>query len=191
MKTDIKLEKFFELLEQGSPIRFSTDHFEENTAKDEDLVELKPHALSLTQDPARPTLLLKDEGGNLTLPVQVHPVEAGLTLNQSHKTNVFSPHRVTQLLLESLDIAIEKCIFVEIRGAKQFVRLYFSNHPSHGSMKVPADEAISLCLYLGVKLFATPDFVAKSRILNADVNKIAAGMNLHPATWLKPHDFIQ
>lgn len=191
MRTEIKLEKFFELLEQGSPVKFSTDHFEENSFNPEDLVQLKPHSLSLGQDPARPTLLLKSENGEHTLPVQVHPVEAGLTLNQSHKTNVFSPHRVTQLLMETLDITIEKCIFVEIKGSQQYVRLYFLNHPSHGSLKIKADEAISLCLYLGVKIYATPDFVNKSRILSADVAKIAAGVNLHPATWLKSHDFIQ
>ncbi len=133
-----------------------------------DLVELKPFGLSLTNELAKPFMIFKDtKTEQLTLPVPLAPIEAGLTLAQSstHSAPV-APHRFVEMLLGSLDIKIEKCIFTEIKGLNQYVRLFLVGHPKYNSMKVKATEAVSLCLHLKVPFFATPEFIQKSKRMN-------------------------
>jgi bifunctional DNase/RNase len=172
--------------------RFSSDFYEENRIRDEDLIKLIPYGISLTQDPSRPTLLLRDEKNEHSLPVPLSPVEAGVTLHQSNKSALPSnTHKVTELLLETLNIKIHRCVFVEIRNQAQFVRLFLENHPSHGSLKVRADEAMSLCLQLNVEIFATPSFMAKSRVLNVEIEGLKQGLKLNPGVLVKHHQYIQ
>lgn len=170
---------------------FSSQHFEEHKISDDDLIKLVPFGISLTQDPQRPVLLLKAEVGDHTLPVALNPLEAGVTITQSHKHQKAStPHKVTELLLESLNMKIEKAIFVEIKNHHQYVRLYFENHPTHGSLKVRADEAMSLCLHLGTELFATPAFMAKSKVMNAEAEGVFKGLAMNPGVLARHHDYL-
>lgn len=146
--------------------RYSFDIAEKRRLKTKDLVRLYPFGVSLLPDPQRPLLLLKDKSGEKTLPVAINPLEAGVTLTQFNRSMSTSPHRVTELLLQSLDIKIEKCVFVEIRGQFQFVRLYLKGHPVTKSLKCRAEEAMSLCLQLNVEIYATPEFMLASREMN-------------------------
>jgi len=133
-----------------------------------DLVELKPFGLSLTNELAKPFMIFKDlKTEQLTLPVPLAPIEAGLILAQSSTQNVPAvPHRFVEMLLNSMDISIEKCIFMEIKGLNQYVRLFLVGHPKYNSMKLKASEALSLCLHLKVPFFATKEFIQKSKKMN-------------------------
>lgn len=134
---------------------------------DRELVELKPYGLSLNNDSSRPFLILKDEAGEHTLPVGVSQIEAGVALTQSNPHVLAStPHVFLEKLIQSLDIKIERCVFIEITGNHQFVRIYMSGHPNYQSMKVRADEAMSLCLHLKVPFFATKTFINKSKVMS-------------------------
>lgn len=133
-----------------------------------DLVELKPFGLSLTNELARPFMIFKDlKTEEMSLPVPVSPIEAGVTLAQSTTNQVpISPHRFLEMMLTSLDIKIEKCIFIEIKEMDQYVRLFLNGHPKYNSLKIKASEAMSLCLHLKVPFFATLSFIQKSKQMN-------------------------
>ncbi|HEY1078915.1 MAG TPA: hypothetical protein VGE46_02425 [Bdellovibrio sp.] len=158
-------------------IIFAQQSEEEETFHQQDLVRLFPYALSVTTDAARPLLLFKDEGHQYTLPVAVSAIDAGVALSQSNKMILqSSPHKFTSLLMSSLGIEIKQAVFVEIKGSHQYLRLYMSGHPQVSSLKLRADEAMSLCLYLEVPLFATKNFIGRSRIMSAEIESGAQNL---------------
>ncbi len=171
MKVDVlNLAKF------KSQIIFSQPSQEEEVFHQSDLVKLNPYGLSVSGDVTRPFLLLKDEGHQYTLPVAVSPIDAGVLLSQNNGQALqSSPHKFTAMLLESLDIQIKQAVFVEIKGAHQYLRLYLSGNPRQSSFKLRADEAMSLCMYLSVPLFASRSFIGRSRVMNAQADEGAQG----------------
>ncbi len=172
-------------------IAFQSPHFEEHHLSESDLIRLEPFGLSLNLDPSRPMLLLRDETGQHTLPVFLTPIEAGVTIQQSNQQVLpTTPHRVTEMLLESLNIKIEKCVFVAIKDHHQYMRLYLDGHPSQGSLKVKAEEAMSLCLHLGVPMYATKKFMNKSRSMSAELEGLSKGLQMHPAVLTKTHEYL-
>lgn len=157
MKTDFIFEK-----NQDDKFNFS----------DQDLIELKAYGLSLNNDTTRPFLILKDQSGDFTLPVGISQIEAGVTLaqNNAHQFNS-TPHAFLEKLINSLDITIEKCVFSEIIGHHQFVRLFMKGHPQYQSFKIRADEAMSLCLHLKIPFFATKNFIHKSKVMSTQLTE--------------------
>jgi bifunctional DNase/RNase len=170
---------------------FSADLAEGATFKEKDLIRLKAFGLSVSTDFARPFLLLKDEKHEVTLPVAVNPLEAGVAISQANKSVApTTPHRFTQALLESLHIEIEKAVFVEIKGHFQYVRLFLKNHPTQKSLKLRADEIMSLCLHLDIPIYATKEYIAKSRVMNAEMDGVSADIKAHPSILQKNHPYI-
>lgn len=150
----------------SSPSIFKFELEENPKRPKRDLIRLVPYGISLHPDPQRPILILKDETGDRTLPVALNPLEAGVTLNQFQQQGGATPHKVTELILQSLDVKIKRCVFVEIKSHFQYVRLHLENHPKLRTLKLRADEAMSLCLHLSVEIYATPEFMLASREMN-------------------------
>ncbi len=172
-------------------IVFQSQHFEEHKISDENLIRLFPYGFSLNQDPTRPMLLLKDESEKHSLPVFLTPIEAAVSLQQSNQNSVpTTPHKVTQILLESLQIRIEKAVFVAIKDHHQYMRLFLEGHPTQGSIKVKAQEAMSLCLSLDVPIYATTKFMNKSRVMSAELDGLSEGLQLNPAVLMKTHEYL-
>lgn len=164
------MKDIFDFNGHKSKIIFAQESKEEEVFHQKDLVQLFPYGLSVTTDAARPFLLLKDEAHQYTLPVAVTPIEAGVALSQSNKDLLqSSPHKFTSLLIQSLGIEIKQAVFVEIKGSHQYMRIYLSGHPQMSSIKLRADEAVSLCLYLSVPLFATKSFIGRSQVLSTEI----------------------
>lgn len=160
---------------------FSKGQDEKVSFLDEELIELKPYGMSLNNETTRPFLILKDHTGRFTLPVGINQIEAGVTLTQSSPATSFgTPHVFSEKLLNSLDIKIDKCIFVEINGHHQYVRVYMSGHPRYQSMKLKAEDAMSLCLHLKVPLFATASFIHRSKVMTAEVSLSAKNILNQP-----------
>jgi bifunctional DNase/RNase len=154
----------------SSKIIFAANSGEEETFHQKDLIRLFPYGLSITTDPMRPFLLLKDEAHQHTLPVAVSPIEAGVAMAQSNQGfSLSSPHRFTLEMLTSLGIEVKQAVFVEVKNAHQYVRLYLSGHPKMNSIKLRADEAMSLCLYLDVPIYATASIIGKSKVLSTEI----------------------
>jgi uncharacterized protein len=172
-------------------ILFQNPYLEEVMMDESLLIRLKPYGLSIASELGRPFLLFKDDSGNLTLPVAVSPMEAGVSLSQSNKTQTpASPHRFTEALLLSLNIKITKCVFVEIRGHYQFVRVYVENHPHEKSFKLRADEVMSLMLFLNVPIFANADYIGKSKIMSAELEGVEKGLKVNPSILERLHPYI-
>lgn len=172
---------------------FTSEFSESEKFYEEDLIRLYPYGLSLGTDPNRPTLLLRDDKGEHTLPVSINPLEAGATLSQSHRQGVpHTPHKVTELILQSLNITVTKCVFVEIKNHNQYVKFFLSNHPSgQKTLKVRADEAMSLCLHLNIGIYATREFMNRSKVLNAEIEGLSKGVMMNPEILQKGQGYIQ
>lgn len=167
---------------------FSSDSTGEETFHQDDLIQLFPFGVSLSTDMNRPFLLLKDKEQKYTLPVAVSPLEAGITLGQNHTQMLqATPHRFTQILLESLSIKAVQAVFVEIKSVHQYLRIYLSGHTGVNSIKCRADEAMSLCLHLGVPLYATKQFINQSKLLNAQIDGLTEGLIKNQKILTKNH----
>lgn len=159
--------------------------------EEKDLVELFPYGLSLSNDATRPFMILKDKSGDMTLPVPINQLEAGVTLTQSAQSAVPpTTHVFSERLLDSLDIKLERCVFVEIKGVHQYVRVYMKNHPQYQSLKFKADEVMSLCIHLKVPIYATKSFINRSKLMSAEIVQMAQGIQQNPLNLIKPHTYL-
>lgn len=148
---------------------FKDDHFEEEKFHSGDLIQIFPYGISLNQQVHKPVLLFKDVTHEYTMPVILNPIEAGLTITQSRKDIIEkTPHRFLAQILQSLDIQIKQCVFVAIKNRTQYVRIYFSGHPKMNSLRLRADEAMSMCLHLEVPFFASKSMIHRSREVEVD-----------------------
>jgi bifunctional DNase/RNase len=172
-------------------ILFSKPQEEKVNFDEKDLIELFPFGLSLTNDSTRPFMILKDKLQEVSLPVALNQLEAGATLSQSSTaTEPVSLHRFSERLLESLNIKLERCIFVEIKGVHQYVRLYMSGHPQYHSLKFRADEVMSLCFHLKVPIFATKSFINRSKVMSAEIVGLAESVQNNPLVLVKHHNYL-
>lgn len=172
-------------------ILFSKPQEERVDFVEADLIELFPFGLSLTNDSTRPFMIFKDKQQEVSLPVVINQIEAGVTLTQSaQSTAPVSLHRFSESLLDSLSIKLERCIFVEIKGVHQYVRLYMSGHPQYHSMKFRADEVMSLCFHLKVPFFATKNFINRSKVMSAEIIGLAEGLQDNPLLLAKTHGYL-
>lgn len=151
---------------QQNDIEFVHIDHDDETFHAKDLIELFPLSLSFTHDLQRPFLLLRDAKNEVTLSVALTPLEAGIFVAQNQNREN-TPHHFLAEILRSFDIQIRQCVFVQIQSQTQHVRVYFSGHPLMNSMKLKADQAISVCLHFGVPFFATREFIQKSSLLKA------------------------
>jgi hypothetical protein len=175
-----------------TPFSFSAELCEENITVDTELIRLTPYGVSLNTDPNRPTLLFKDESGKFILPVSINSLEAGVTLSQSAQTLVpLTPHKFSSWLMNSLNIQISKVVFVEIKGSFQFVRLYLDNHPSYGSVKLRAEEVISLCLHMNAEFYASKKYIEKSKTLLLEIGSLKEGVKINPQMFEKNTPYVQ
>lgn len=149
---------------------FANAKDEEEIFHQSDLIELKPYGLSVAPQLDRPFLLLKSDKNEHVLPVFLNPLEAGVTLTQSNRSvTPLTPHRFARELLKTLEIQIVQMVFVQIKGAHQFVRVYMQGHPHLNSIKMRADEVMSLILEMNVPIFATAAHIQNAKILNAQL----------------------
>lgn len=158
---------------------------------EKDLILMIPYGLSLSNGADRPFLILKDEAGEETFPVGINPLEAGAALTQSSPSRPpVSLHRFSESLLASLNIQIERCVFVEIKGVHQYVRIYLKNHPLESSLKFRADEVMSLCIHLKIPIYATRSFINRSKIMSTEITEIAQNLAGHPLAGAKTNNYL-
>lgn len=101
----------------SADILFAKPQDERVDFDEKDLIELFPYGLSLSNDTTRPFMILKDKSHELSLPVPINQLEAGVTLTQSASSaQPVTLHKFSEKLLESLNIKLDRCIFVEIKG---------------------------------------------------------------------------
>lgn len=164
--------------------------------KPESRVELQPLGVQLMGEGLLPLLLLKERGadglGDLSLPVPLSPLEAGLTLGQAQPNlELTGPHKGTAAIFDSLNLKIKKATFEDIRGQKQMLRLEFENHPHLDSLLVPAAGALSLCLALKVPIFASREFIRRSQSMANELQGLARDLKEASVSIKKNHQYLQ
>lgn len=170
---------------------FSKPQDERVDFNEKDLIELIPYGLSLSNDASRPFLILKDKAAEYTLPVGINQLEAGVTLTQSaYSALPVTLHNFSEALLNSLDIKLQRCVFVEIKGVHQYVRIYMDGHSSYASLKFRADEVMSLCIHQKIPIFATKSYINRSKLMSAEIVGIAKGLAENPLAFIKPHQYL-
>lgn len=164
---------------------------DEEVFHQQDLIQLFPFGISVGTDPGQPFLLLKNLEKDVTLPVAVSPLEAGVTLTHGNKSVApTSPYRFTQELIKLLGLEVKQCVFVQIKGPLQFVRIYLSGHPSANSIKLRADEAMSLCIHLGIPIYATKSYINKSRLMKVQMEGLTEDLIKKQKILLKDQNYI-
>lgn len=180
------------LPEEGE-FRFN-DTTEEESFHQDDLIRLFPFGVSVASDLRDTFLFLKDKTQNLTLPVLVNPIEASLILaqlNVAADLQMVQPHSVLSNMLKTLSVGLLQCVFVQTKGNKQLVRLYFSGHPAANSIKVFAEQAMSVCISSGVPIFATANFINQSKVVQVPIQGLTKNMIEKQKLLLKNSTYLQ
>lgn len=176
----------------GGKLEFATETSEEEVFHQDELIQLQPYGVSLTPDLLNPFVLLKDKSLELTMPVSIHPIEASSVLNLGNKAQVpYNPHYFLGQILESLGIKILQCVFVQLKGPKQFVRLYFQGHQKMNSIKLQADQVISLCISLNIPILASKKFINQSKLLSVQVEGVTRNLLHNQKLLLKNTSYVQ
>lgn len=187
---DVEVPDLQKLL--GGKLEFATETSEEEVFHQDELIQLHPYGVSLTPDLLNPFVLLKDKSLELTMPVAIHPIEASSVLNLGNKGQVpYNPHHFLGQILESLEIKILQCVFVQLKGPKQFVRLYFQGHQKMNSIKLQADQVISLCISLNIPILASKKFINQSKLLSVQVEGVTRNLLHNQKLLLKNSTYVQ
>ena len=159
-------------------------------------IELFPHGISVGSDIGRPVLVLKDKNGIEVLPVWMHPLDAGVALAELSNGSGISPHAVTRRVLESLNVRLESCSFVDLVGHHQFVQLALeplkadlqapgTAKPAKKMLRVRADEAMSFCLQARARFFSTRAYMLRCRALDTDLSHLEQNLTSGQAPGLQ------
>lgn len=159
---------------------------------DSTALRMNVYGLTVLDEGQRPLLLLKDVGQELTLPVPLSPIEAGMTLSQTGTgMKPSTPHRATELLLNSIGVRITRCEFVDVSTGGQMVELTLENHPrGQTSLRLRAEEAMSLCLQLNVPIFASRDYISRSREFVASDQAQMQALRKNPGLLKRNHSYL-
>ncbi len=170
------------------------DKSEEEVFHQDDLIPLFPFGVSVAPDLSDTFFFLKNKTQNLTLPVLVNPIEASLILaqlNVSVELQMVQPHSVLTTMLKTLGVGLLQCVFVQTKGNKQLVRLYFNGHRASNSIKVYADQAMSLCIAMRVPVYATLNFINQSKVVQVQVEGLTKNMIEKQKLLLKSSTYLQ
>jgi hypothetical protein len=183
LKIDAKTDVEAEATKQGPVKLLKAD-------KKQEWVELFPHGISVGSDIGRPVLVLKDKNGIEVLPVWMHPLDAGVALAELSNSSGVSPHAVTRRVLESLNVRLNSCTFVDLVGHHQFVQLGLEPLKKEiGStpktLRVRADEAMSFCLQARARFFSTRAYMLRCRSLDTDLSHLEQNLTSGQAPGLQ------
>jgi len=177
----------------GAEFRFDDVQDEESFHQD-DLIHLLPYGISVAADLKNTFFFLKDKPQHLTLPVMVNPVEASLILaqlNLAPDMQLAQPHRAMAIMLQTLGVELKQCVFVQTKGNRQLVRLYFTGSRSASSIKLYADQAMSLCIALRVPIFATLNFINKAKVVQVEGDDLTKNLIENQKMLLKNTTYLQ
>ncbi len=140
----------------------------------ETYIELFPVGVSIEAGefatPRRPVMFFKDKDEKYTLPVWLSPLDAGIVLSESNqRMPSSSPHNLTQKIFSNLGVKVASCVFTELKGHYQFVRLHFEGSDKFSSIDSRADEAISFCINAKAKFFCQHSFIERCKVLDSSM----------------------
>lgn len=160
---------------------------------EERLIELKPLGINLNGAHSRPLLLLKDSSGDLTMPVPISHLEAGILLQQTGQgPTLSSPHNMTQQILTFAQLQIERCVIHAVKNSILMSQLEIKSQvdPSLSLLEVKAESAVSLCLFLNVPIYASRDMVWKARNQSLELQESESQLHIFQTSAMRPHQYL-
>jgi bifunctional DNase/RNase len=144
----------------------------------DDVIELEAFGLTAGMERARPVILFREKGGEAVLPVWMSPLDAEIALTlSSGKSPSSSPYLVSLAIFERLGVKIETCHFRDLKGHQQYVEVNLSGSRKLKTVRVRADQAISMCLQAKARFFCTRDFIRQCREVEAELAEMQVGLN--------------
>ena len=142
----------------------------------EDWIELFPYGVIFDSEgfasPQRPVMFFKNKDESQILPVWLSSLDAGIAIfQQERQEGISSPHDLAWKALKSLDIKLERCFFVEVKGYHQYVELHFSGSDKLKKLRSRTDEAISFCLSTDTKFYCKSEFIDRCRVVDAEISR--------------------
>jgi bifunctional DNase/RNase len=134
-------------------------------------VQIFPYAMVMSPDNRRPILIFKDKKQEVTLPVWLSPLDAGIALSDRNWDAISSPHKLSWSLLKKLDVTLKKAVFSEIKGHHQYLDLNFEGNTAIQKVKARADESISFCLSSECEFYCTKKYANECRVLDSEINE--------------------
>lgn len=163
---------------------------QKNLAPVSDWIEIYPYAVTMGVDQARPVMIFKEKNGESVMPVWMSNIDVGIAISQNNnRASGNSPHDVTAKIMQSLSVALEKCVFAEVRGHHQYVDLYFRDNKLM-PLRFRADQAISFCLHEEVPFYCQRSFIAQCKDLNLEMGEVQDFLASHNQSQLKKHPYL-
>jgi len=148
--------------------------------KSSTMIELFVKGIVVGPGHLRPVLLLRDAKDQETLPVWLNPLEFESLDAQSSpalKSSYF--HIITRKIMKDIGYTLDRCVFTDLVGHHQYVNLHLAG-PDDRWISASAEEAMSLCLAMGTRYFATVDVIEKSRYINSELVASFVELPQHP-----------
>jgi hypothetical protein len=135
------------------------------------LVEVEPYGLAPGLNETRPVLIFKSLDRKITVAVPLSPLDAGISVAQSHGVGTTSsPHRLALKILEELGNEVEFCLIKRVKGHHVFVEVHLKPLGAENcTLKIDsrADEAISFCLQAGAQFYVETEALFHLKDLEA------------------------
>ncbi len=150
-----------------------------------------PYGIALGSADSRPVFLMKDEAKIQTLAIWLTPIETTMAVAGLNVSNSGSePHTLLHRLLTEIRWVEPEAHFSEVQGHHQYLDLRFRTQGGSQIIKMRADEAMSACVAIKCKFFASDEFVKKSRDLHGDMHLLEAGIKAHPSLKDRMHNYL-
>lgn len=160
---------------------------------EEALIELKPLGINLSGPHSRPLLLLKDLAGDMTMPVPISHLEAGILLQQTGQgPTMSSPHNVTQQILTFAHLQIERCIIHAIKNTLLMSQLEIKSEVDAklNLLEIKAESAVALCLYLNVPIYSSREMIWKARSQSLELQESESQLHVFQTSAMRPHQYL-
>ena len=139
--------------------------------KDKDeLIEIFPYGVTMSLDGSRPVMIFKDKSEKYILPVWLNQIEANIAINQGQLGDgQKSPHEAALCIFKSLNIEIDSCVFDEIRGQHQYLKINYVQDELKKQLQFRAEDILSFCLESQCQFFCTINHMNNSRKINVEI----------------------
>jgi len=143
-----------------------------SSGQEKPLVEIAPYGLSPGLENERPVLIFKAVKSEVTVAVPLSPLDAGISVAQTHQVGTTSsPHQLGLKLLKELGYEVDFCLLKKVKGHHVFVEVFLDKQEESLCIEARADEAISFCLHTGTKFFVSQKLIKQLKILEAEQSK--------------------
>ena len=166
------------------------------------LFELKPMGISITGADSKPLLLLRDDSGEMSMPLPITQLEAQILMNLTGKgITLANPYAATEHLLKWAGLKVNRCEFyLESSSSPLMARLCFAAPSEEGVSLLPlnsepvcllkAEMVVALCLQLNVPMYASRDVIWSARKHSVDLQESQDPLSIFQGAAFRPHHYL-